>query len=86
MLTNAFTDTPWNLLHNESVVLEKPARDMAQLHLANLHTWRRDDFAVRSFKKAEIDHLEEQLAAIASGTIKASSVHNTARQILAERA
>src|SRR5215469_2990499 len=85
LLTDAFTCTSWSLLHNESVVLKKSARDMAQLHLANLRTWGRNDFAVQVFDRHEIDHLESQLGSIASGSIEAGVVYNTARRIVARR-
>jgi len=85
LLTDAFTCTSWSLVYNESVVLKKSARDMAQLHLANLRTWGHNDFAVQVFDRHEIDHLESQLDSIASGSIEAGVVYNTARRIVARR-
>jgi trans-aconitate 2-methyltransferase len=85
LLTGAFTDTDWTLLYNESVILQKSARDMARLHLANLRNWGRDDFAVHAFDQREIDKLEHQLGAIATGSIEAGMVHNTAKRLIARR-
>ena len=85
LLTDAFRGTSWSLVCSESVVLKKSARDMAQLHQANLHTWGRNDFAVQAFDRHEIDQLESQLGSIASGSIEAGVVYNTARRIMARR-
>jgi hypothetical protein len=73
------------LVSGESVVLEKSARDMAQLHLANLRTWGRNDFAVQTFERSEMDQLESQLGSIASGGTEAGVVYNTAKRIIARR-
>ena len=85
LLTDAFRDTSWSLVNSESVVLRKSARDMAQLHLPNLRTWGRNDFAVQAFDRHEMDQLESQLGSIASGSIEAGAVYNTAKRILARR-
>ena len=85
LLTDAFRDTSWSLVSSESVVLRKSARDMAQLHLPNLRTWGRNDFAVQAFDRHEMDQLESQLGSIASGSIEAGAVYNTAKRILARR-
>lgn len=85
LLTEAFVGTNWSLVHNESLVIEKSARDMAQLHAANLRTWGSNEFALRNFDRHEIDQLEIQLDSIASGRIEAGTVHNTARRIIARR-
>jgi len=84
-LTDAFRGTSWNLVSSDSVVLEKSARDMAQLHLANLRTWGRNDFAVQAFDRQEMDQLASQLDSIASGSIDAGVVYNTAKRIVARR-
>jgi SAM-dependent methyltransferase len=76
---------PWQVRVSRSLVLEKPARDMAQLHLPNLRTWGRNEYALRAFDRRELDELEEALDSVASGDAKAGVVHNTARQIVAER-
>ena len=52
-LDDAFTGTNWCLIRSESVVLEKSARDMAQLHVANLRTWGGNDFAVQAFDRCD---------------------------------
>lgn len=83
VLTDAFAGTSWTLVRSERVVLEKSARDMAQLHLANLRTWGRNDFAVETLGAPEIGQLESELAAIVSGGVEAGVVHNTARRIVA---
>jgi hypothetical protein len=67
------------------VVLEKSAREMAQLHLFNLRTWSRNEFAVRAFATTELELLSRDLQAIASGTDQAAAVRNTAKRIIAER-
>ncbi len=85
MLEDSLTGTGWAPLHCESVVLEKSARDMAQLHLFNLRTWSRNEFAVRAFATAELELLTRDLQAIASGTDHAGAVRNTAKRIIAER-
>lgn len=85
LLTDALTFTSWSCVYNESVVLKKSARDMAQLHLANLRTWGHNDFAVQVFDGHDVDHLETQLGSIAYGSIEAGVVYNTARRIVARR-
>jgi len=85
LLTDAFRNTGWSLVCSESVVLKKSARDMAQLHLANLRTWGRNDFAVQAFDRHEMDQLESQLASIAAGSMEAGVVYNTAKRIVARR-
>jgi trans-aconitate 2-methyltransferase len=44
-----------------------PVAAMATLHVLNLHTWRTDPYAVRSFDPDELDALEAALAEIAHG-------------------
>jgi trans-aconitate 2-methyltransferase len=85
LLDDALTGTSWCLIRSESVVLEKSACDMAQLHVANLRTWGGNDFAVQTFEKCEMDQLERDLGSIASGSRVADAVHNTARRIIARR-
>ena len=58
---------------------------MAELHLANLRTWRRDTYASAAFDPNEIDALEVSLAHIAQGVEKAGIVLNAARQVIAKR-
>jgi SAM-dependent methyltransferase len=77
--------TAWRVRQSRSMVLEKPARDMAQLHLPNLRTWGRNEYAVKAFDRRELDGLEEALDSIASGASDAGVVLNTAKQIVAER-
>jgi hypothetical protein len=78
-------ETGWRVRHNRALVLEKPAREMARLHLPNLRTWRRNEFAAQAFDRRELDELEAALESIASGASEAGVVCNTARQIVAER-
>ena len=85
LLEDAFAGTSWRLIHSESVVCEKSARDMAQLHLANLRTWGSNNFATQAFDQYEMDQLEGQLRSIASGCTEAGVVYNTAKQIIAQR-
>jgi len=77
--------TGWHVLHNLNLVLEKSAREMAQLHLPNLRTWGRNEFAAQAFDRRELDELEADLDAIASGRSDAGIVRNGAKQIVAER-
>lgn len=84
-LDAAFQGTEWRVIHSESRVIEKPAQAMAQLHLSNLRTWSRNDYAKSSFDKSEIAQLDRELETIASAAQDAGAVRNTARQILAVR-
>ena len=85
ILDASFERTPWKVSRSESIVLEKSARDMAQLHLANLRTWRSNEYALQTFNQAELRALEHSLERIASGQAKAGTVQNIARQIVAHR-
>jgi hypothetical protein len=58
---------------------------MAQLHLPNLRTWSRNEYASQAFNSDEILNLDQALERIASGSEDAGWVQNTARQIIAER-
>jgi trans-aconitate 2-methyltransferase len=84
LLDHAFTGTDWCVLHSESVILEKSAREMAQLHAANLRTWGSNDFAIQAFDRREMDQLENELDLIASGCREAGVVYNTAKQMIAQ--
>jgi trans-aconitate methyltransferase len=84
-LEDSLAGTGWAALHAESVVLEKSARDMAQLHLLNLRTWSRNEFAVDTFERGEVERLARNLQSIASGAENAGVVRNTAKRIIAER-
>ena len=85
LLDDAFEGTSWRVIRSESIVLKKSARDMAQLHVANLRTWGGNDFAVKAFDRAEMDQLERELDSIASGGKEAGVIENTAKQIIARR-
>jgi SAM-dependent methyltransferase len=85
LLDDALAGTDWRLIRSESLVLEKRARDMAQLHVSNLRIWGGNDFALSAFDKSEMDQLESDLGSIASGGREAGVVHNTARRIIARR-
>jgi SAM-dependent methyltransferase len=84
-LDAAFAGTDWVLVCSESVFLEKSARDMAQLHVANLRTWRTDEFAIHQFAQSEIEQLERNLELIAAGQEDAGMVSNIAKRIVAKR-
>jgi len=77
--------TGWQIRKNQNLVLEKSAREMAQLHLPNLRTWGRNEFAAQAFDRRELDELEAALDYIASGASEAGMVRNGAKQIVAER-
>ncbi len=84
-LDTCFSQSRWTLVESRARVLEKPAAAMAELHLANVRTWRRDPFAQEAFDAAELDRLEAALEPIASGAQAEAVVLNTARQIIARR-
>jgi hypothetical protein len=84
ILETSFAGTGWQVMQSRSLVLEKPAREMAQLHLLNLRTWGRNEYAVRAFDRRELDELEAALEAISTGVSNAGIVCNTTRQIVAE--
>lgn len=83
LLESAFVGTGWIVVRSESVVLEKSACEMAQLHAANLRTWGSNDFASQAFDRCEVEQLGKELDLIAAGDTKAGVVYNTARQIIA---
>jgi len=58
---------------------------MAELHVANLRTWRHDEYASRSFDAREISSLETSLEHIAVDSRNEAVVINVARQIIAQR-
>lgn len=82
----AFARAPWRVLESRAVALEFPAAQMAELHLANLRTWRGDAYASRSFDRAELDELDRSLERIVTGAEPAGVVSNVVRQVVAERA
>lgn len=84
LLDDAFIGTNWCLLQSKSVVLEKSARDMAQLHVANLRAWGNNDFSIHAFDRQEMDQLDDELDSIASGYKEAGVVYNIAKQIVAQ--
>jgi trans-aconitate 2-methyltransferase len=85
LLDDALAGTSWRTIRSDSVILEKSARDMAELHVTNLRTWGGNDFAVQTFDKHELGQLESDLGSIASGSKEADAVYNTARRIIARR-
>jgi len=85
VLEAGFAGSGWRLVESERRLLEKPARDMAELHLANLRTWRDDEYARRTFDSQEISTLETWLERIACGRENGGIVVNAARQIIAQR-
>jgi SAM-dependent methyltransferase len=85
ILDDSFTDSGWRVRMSRALVLQKPAREMAQLHLPNLRTWGKNEYAAQAFDRLELENLEAALNSIASGTSEAGVVLNTARQIVAEK-
>jgi trans-aconitate 2-methyltransferase len=77
--------TDWTVVQSESVTLEKSSTEMAQLHLANIRTWGKSDFAIAAFDRGELHQLEQDLALIASGAEAAGMVCNVARRLIARR-
>jgi SAM-dependent methyltransferase len=84
-LDACFAGTGWRLVESRRCVLEKQTCDMAELHLANLRTWRNDPFARRTFDWSEIDKLEKSLSGLAAARENSGVVFNAARQIIACR-
>ena len=85
VLENGFAGSGWRVVESRRRLLERPAGDMAELHLANLRTWRDDEYARRAFEAGEIAALETSLERIASGRENGGVVVNAARQIIAQR-
>jgi trans-aconitate 2-methyltransferase len=84
VLESCVKQAGWRVIYSSGPVLEKPAQLMAELHLANIRSWRRDKYASQSFDAGEMDLLESSLRRIASGKENARIVRNTARQIIAQ--
>lgn len=85
ILEACFENSGWRLKENRRLLLEKPADQMAGLHLANLRTWRHDPYASEVFDPNEVDRLEASLEQIALGIGNCGVVENGARQIIAQR-
>jgi len=83
LLDGALAATPWRVVESCAVVLDKPVAAMAELHVANLRTWRNDPFARDHFDPHELDDLDAALDALAAGRDTAPPVENLARQIIA---
>jgi len=85
VLDERLAGSGWRVVESRCRRLEKAACDMAGLHLANLRTWRDDEYARQAFDAAEIGELETGLERIASGREDGGVVENGARQIIARR-
>src|SRR5262249_9082545 len=83
LLDGILATTPWRVIDSRALILEKPAAAMAELHVANLRTWRNDPFARARFDARELDELAAALEALALGRDTAPPVENLARQIVA---
>jgi len=83
MLDGTLATTPWRVVDSRALTLEKPAAAMAELHVANLRTWRNAPFARDHFDPRELDELDSALDALATGRDSAPPVENLARQIVA---
>jgi hypothetical protein len=83
LLDGALAATPWRVVDSRALALDKPAAAMAELHVANLRTWRNDPFARDHFDPYELDELDAALDALAAGRDTAPPVENLARQIIA---
>jgi len=86
LLEGCVAKSGWRVVESRRLELRKPASAMAQIHLANLRTWRQDDFVRHAFDAGEIDALEDSLTQIAAGSQNDGAVINAARQIVARRA
>jgi trans-aconitate 2-methyltransferase len=85
ILEASFENSGWRLVESERRILEKPADQMAEIHLANLRTWRHDEYASRFFDSSEIDSMEASMDRIVRGIESGGVVVNAARQIIAQR-
>jgi SAM-dependent methyltransferase len=85
VLDSELAGSGWRVVESQRRLLEKPAADMAELHLANLRTWRDDEYARQAFDSDELAVLETSLERIASGREDGGVVANAARQIVARR-
>jgi trans-aconitate 2-methyltransferase len=83
-MDNCFEHTPWKVIDSRRREMEKPAAFMAELHLDNLITLRKDPYAQENFDAREIDWLEESLGRISAGAEADGIVLNAARQIAAD--
>lgn len=84
VLEACFENSEWRLVESKRRILEKPAEKIAELFLANLRTWRHDEYARQSFDLNEIDALDASLARIVNGSENGGVVLNGARQIIAQ--
>lgn len=85
VLEGGLAKSGWRVIESRRRLLEKSAADMADLHLANLRTWRNDEYAQRAFDSGEISALETSLERLASHREDGGVVVNAARQIIAQR-
>ncbi|HTP24467.1 MAG TPA: methyltransferase domain-containing protein [Anaeromyxobacteraceae bacterium] len=83
-LEGCLATSEWKVIDSHSHLLEKPAAAMADLHLANLRTWREEEYARTNLDPRELEQLEGALERIARGTEHGGTVWNAARQIAAE--
>jgi hypothetical protein len=83
MLDGALAATRWRVVDSTLLTLEKPAAAMAEIHAANLRTWRDVPYARDTFDPRELDSLEAALDALAAGRDRAPPVCNLARQVIA---
>ena len=84
-LDDVLEGTEWTVVQSVNVTLEKSSYEMAQLHLANIRTWGKSDFAIAAFDRGELHQLEQDLALIASGAETAGVIHNTTKLVIAQR-
>ena len=85
LLEQSLDGSGWRVIDDRRRALEKPVARMAQLHLANLRTWRQDDYALEAFDTAEIDALEASLSELSQDSAHGGMVTSGARQIIARR-
>ncbi len=83
VLNECIQNSGWRIIETNRRTLQKQASEMAELHVANLRTWRHDEYASRSFDSKEVDSLETSLEHIAMGVENGGVVINVARQIIA---
>lgn len=83
LLDDTLAATRWRVLDSRALELNRPAAAMAELHVANLRTWRNDPFARDTFDPQELDALDAALDALATGREAAPPVRNVARQVVA---
>jgi SAM-dependent methyltransferase len=84
-LEASFAGTGWRVLESRCLMVEKQAGEMAELHLPNLRTWGRNEYAAQAFNRMELENLEAALEEIAANGSHPGTVFNAARQMIVRK-